>query len=189
MSRATIPVLAALILLSCGHPLIDAADREATVAWKDLTQAYRAEAAIAAAFAERLREAAPAEHVAVGTLTQAAEELSLAERVAPTDPEAVQDLERRHRIIEAQSKQVEHHRRKYPALGNDADFTGAARLLEETCRGTAAVLDRYNEAAIAYNRALRTFPESVINNMFLKRDTRAVLRLDRGQNARPARSP
>ncbi len=186
MKRKVLYLFAVSLLLfsSCSASRIAAEEETATQAWNDLLSSYRDEATAARAVVERLRVIAPAEHLVAATIEQAAREMEQGCRQAnPHDSRTVQTLDRWHRVLEVQHRSLAKRTYEYREMGEDAILSGTIRRFEEARETTAASRDRYHAAALAYNRALRTFPESVLNNMFLKKKSLVLLSSDRNTNS------
>jgi len=180
-----VAVFLGLVAAGCDHPRIDATNAAAEAAWKELAHAYLAEASAARDLAEQIKMYLPAEQIVARSLEEASKGLRDTdyEHLDTTSAAPFQNLDRWHRIVVAQARLLETYRQKYPLLSEEETFAAIIQRIGDACRDTDAAIERYREAAIAYNRALRTFPESVVNNMFLKRKPRAILRIDRGANA------
>ncbi len=177
-------VFSASLFSACAAPHIAEADETAERAWNDLLATYRTEATAARALVERLRVIVPAEHLVIATIEQTAREIMQGcQQADPRDGRAVQILDRWHRVLGAQRPSLARIVRDHREAAENADFANAIRNLDEAYEATTTARDRYRSAAIAYNRALRTFPESTVNNMLLKQQPRMLPPVDQNNAA------
>lgn len=188
MMRHWLLVFIMVVLCGCGREAIDAADRAVGEAVGVLGQHVTEQLAIARSFVA-IACAEPAEKENCRQLREAirtGQENDLAQADL-TDTATVDKVRRSIRSLDQQLDRMEPYAKKYPqpaAAGELPVQIERWKLLKQEIQ---SAMERYDQAARGYNRALRTFPESITNNMFLRLKSRIYLNND--QRSRNAAAP
>jgi len=173
--RRSFWLLTLVLLAGCGREGIDAADRAATAAWGELWDRAGERITLMRELTRDLCPTAPKEATSLcGAVERSIREEDAegkGERPAENDRDAVGRAGKRYREWGYHAESLR-SLRKGP-VGEDPVV---AALIDRVLAGNERALaarDRYNDAVLAYNRALATFPESVTNNLLLHLEPRA----------------
>jgi len=189
MVRSLCSVMLFFMFAACGREGIDAADREVGEAWGELATQMAGQRELARAFTTTICPRIAEEQESCRKLQEtvgAAPQNGVAQ-IDLTDAVAVEQVRRDLWSLEQQMIRIEQYPGKYPRLASDPDLPGYLERWSVRKEASRAAQDRYDQAARAYNRALRTFPESVTNNMFLRLKNKVYLNKD--QRARNVAAP
>ncbi len=182
-------LLIILTLCGCGREKIDAADRAALAAWEEFGRRIAGQAAALASFDGVVCDRIPEEKENCRPLREAVQAAGKIEFAGLdlTDKAVVEPVRRVLRSLDQQAARLAQYPKKYPQL--TADDAVAKRLegLKPAAEELRGASERYDAAVLIYNRALRTFPESVTNNMFLRLKSREYLNTDQRSRNTPAR--
>ncbi len=177
MARFLSSVFIAGMLCGCGRAGIDAAGAAADAAWGEFGGHLAEQVALLGSIEEPVCAAATGKEACVHLreAIKSAGAVDLA-KVDPTDRGAVEPARRYLRSLgQAAERLGQFAGKEQPSDAQPA--AGIARF-KQLAVETAAASERYDTAVLAYNRALRTFPESVTNNMFLRLKSREYLNSD-----------
>lgn len=187
--RSSLCLLTLVLLAGCGREGIDAADRAAVAAWGELWDRAGEQVALMRELSRDVCPAAPKEAASLcGAVERSLreEEEGKGERPVESDRDAVERAGKRYRGWQYHAESLRSLRK-----GPFGDDPAAAALIDriiDSNERVAAARDRYNDAVLAYNRALATFPESVTNNLLLRLEPRASFVENRQfRGAAPAR--
>lgn len=173
--RCALWLLTLVILAGCGRAGIDAADRAAVAAWGELWDRAGERVVLLRELSRDICPTASKEAMPVCTAVERSlreeEEAGKGERPAENDRDAAERAAKRYREWGYHAESLR-SLRKGPVGDDPAAAALIDRIIESDERATAA-RDRYNDAVLAYNRALATFPESVTNNLLLHLERRS----------------
>lgn len=178
MTRFLSLVLISVMLCGCGRAGIDAAGAAADAAWGDFGRHLAEQVELLGSIEAPVCAAATGKEACVHLreAIKSAGAVDLA-KIDPTDRGAVEPVRRYLRSLgQAAERLGQFAGKDQPSEAQPA--AGIARF-KRLALETAAASERYDTTVLAYNRALRTFPESVTNNMFLRLKSREYLNTDR----------
>ncbi|GEM_PF-1291045 len=166
-----------LLCFGCGREGIDAADLAATTAWNEFVSRIEAQEALAEPLFRSVSALLPQEATAVEELRTALKQAAAIDlrQIDLTDREALGRADRAHRDIRRRMARLTQALKQDPQAFAAIEIATIVGQVESAEKEVVAARERYGEAAMLYNRALRTFPESITNNMFLRLTSKAMI--------------
>ena len=178
MARYGLLLLLLFAFCGCGREKIDAAGAAVEAAWGEFGRGLTAPRDLLGSLEGPVCAAADGKE-ACAQLREAITTMAPVDlaRIDPTDRAAVEPVRRSLRSLGQAVERLDRFAGKEP-LPEGAPLSEIARFKRQV-EQTRADAERYDTAVLTYNRALRTFPESVTNNMFLRLKSREYLNTDR----------
>ena len=158
--RASLILVAAMMLGGCGYNTLQTQDEATTAAWSEVVNQYQRRADLIPNLVNTVKGfAAHEEKVLVGVTEARARATSI--QLTPemlNDPEAIKKFQAAQGDLSAALKSLLMVTENYPQLKSDQNFRDLQAQLEGTENRIAVARRRYIEAIERYNVLVRQFP-------------------------------
>ena len=166
--RASLILVAALMLGGCGYNTLQTQDEATTAAWSEVVNQYQRRADLIPNLVNTVKGfAAQEEKVLVGVTEARARATSI--QLTPellNDPEALKKYQAAQGDLSAALKSLLMVTENYPQLKSDQGFRDLQAQLEGTENRITVARNGYIEAVRSYNTTVRSFPSNLTAMMF-----------------------
>jgi LemA protein len=166
--RASLILVAALMLGGCGYNTLQTQDEAITAAWSEVVNQYQRRADLIPNLVNTVKGfAAQEEKVLVGVTEARARATSI--QLTPemlNDPEAIKKFQAAQGDLSAALKSLLMVTENYPQLKSDQNFRDLQAQLEGTENRIAVARNRYIATVQAFNGTVRQFPSNLTAMVF-----------------------
>jgi LemA protein len=166
--RASLILVAALMLGGCGYNTLQTQDEAITAAWSEVVNQYQRRADLIPNLVNTVKGfAAQEEKVLVGVTEARARATSI--QLTPellNDPEALKKYQAAQGDLSAALKSLLMVTENYPQLKSDQNFRDLQAQLEGTENRIAVARNRYIATVQAFNGTVRQFPSNLTAMVF-----------------------
>lgn len=166
--RASLILVAALMLGGCGYNTLQTEDEAITAAWSEVVNQYQRRADLIPNLVNTVKGfAAQEEKVLVGVTEARARATSI--QLTPellNDPEALKKYQAAQGDLSAALKSLLMVTENYPQLKSDQNFRDLQAQLEGTENRIAVARNRYIATVQAFNGTVRQFPSNLTAMVF-----------------------
>ena len=166
--RASLILVAALMLGGCGYNTLQTHDEATTAAWSEVVNQYQRRADLIPNLVNTVKGfAAQEEKVLVGVTEARARATSI--QLTPellNDPEALKKYQAAQGDLSAALKSLLMVTENYPQLKSDQNFRDLQAQLEGTENRIAVARNRYIATVQAFNGTVRQFPSNLTAMVF-----------------------
>ena len=166
--RASLILVAALMLGGCGYNTLQTQDEATKAAWSEVVNQYQRRADLIPNLVNTVKGfAAQEEKVLVGVTEARSRATSI--QLTPemlNDPEAVKKFQAAQGDLSAALKSLLMVTENYPQLKSDQNFRDLQAQLEGTENRIAVARNRYIAAVQEYNGTIRQFPSNLTAMLF-----------------------
>lgn len=166
--RATIPVLASMVLAGCGINSVPTAEETAKARWADVQNEYQRRSDLIPNLVATVKGYAAQESKVLIGVTEARARASQVQLSGDdlTDPAKVQNYANAQNGLSVALNQLRPLQEAYPDLKSNANFLALQTQLEGTENRITIARRDYNGAVQAYNTRIRTFPDALGAKIF-----------------------
>ena len=166
--RASLILVAAMMLGGCGYNTLQTQDEATTAAWSEVVNQYQRRADLIPNLVNTVKGfAAQEEKVLVGVTEARARATSI--QLTPemlNDPEAIKKFQAAQGDLSAALKSLLMVTENYPQLKSDQNFRDLQSQLEGTENRVTVARRDYIQAVQAFNTEIRTFPGVIWARLF-----------------------
>ena len=155
-------------LSGCGYNTLQSSDEQSKASWSEVVNQYQRRADLVPNLVNTVKGYAAHEQRVLTQVTQARAQVGAVNLTpeALNDPAALAKFQAAQSQLSSALSRLLVVSENYPQLKADAGFRDLQAQLEGTENRVAQSRREYNEFTTAFNRALRTFPRSLISGIF-----------------------
>lgn len=180
-------ILFAVSLSGCGYNTIQQNDEGVIAAWGDVEASYQRRADLIPNLVETVKAYAAHEQETLTAVTEARAnigKLQLGSDVL-NNPQAFAQFQQAQGGLTSALSRLLVVAEQYPDLKANQNFLDLQHQLEGTENRINVARVRYNEAVRIFNTSIRTFPNSLTNNLLLKLPRREPFKAEAGAEKAP----
>ncbi len=180
--------LALFSLTGCGYNTIQRNDEAVIAAWGNVEASYQRRSDLIPNLVETVKGYAAHEKDTLTAVTEARAKVGQMKLGADivNDPAALQQFEAAQGSLTSALSKLMVVVEKYPDLKANQNFLDLQHQLEGTENRINVARVRYNDAVQVFNTSIRTFPNSLTNNLLLKLPRREPFKAEAGAEKAPA---
>ncbi len=185
---ATLLVLLAVGLSGCGYNTILQNDEAVIAAWGDVEASYQRRADLIPNLVETVKGYASHEKETLIAVTEARAKVGTIKLGSDVinDPQAFANFQSAQGGLTSALSKLMVVMERYPELKADQGFRDLQHQLEGTENRINVARVRYNDSVRVFNTSIRTFPNSITNNIFHKLPRREPFKAEAGAEKAPA---
>lgn len=175
-------------LSGCGYNTIQQNDEQVIAAWGDVEAAYQRRADLIPNLVEVVKGYAAHEKDTLTAVTEARAKVGKVQIGADVinNPEAMAQFQAAQGGLTSALSRLMVVAEQYPDLKASQNFLDLQHQLEGTENRINVARVRFNDAVRVFNSSIRTFPNNLTNNFFLKLPRREPFKADEGAEKAPA---
>ncbi len=187
MLPALVALLSVMALSGCGYNSMQQQEEEVFGAWANLEAALQRRADLIPNLVETVKGAAQHEQSTLQAVVEARSKVGQIK----LSPDMLGNKQALSRFQAAQGELSSALSRlmvvveRYPDLKANQNYLGLQHQLEGTENRINVARQRYNDAVKAFNYAIRSFPNSLTNSVFLNLERKEFFEADPGAKAAP----
>lgn len=180
-------VMLATGLSGCGYNTIQQNDEQVIAAWGDVQAAYQRRADLIPNLVEVVKGYAAHEKDTLTAVTEARAKVGKVQIGADVinNPEAMAQFQAAQGGLTSALSRLMVVAEQYPDLKASQNFLDLQHQLEGTENRINVARVRFNDAVRVFNSSIRTFPNNLTNNFFLKLPRREPFKADEGAEKAP----
>lgn len=185
---ATLVVLLAVGLSGCGYNTILQNDEAVIAAWGDVEASYQRRADLIPNLVETVKGYASHEKETLIAVTEARAKVGTIKLGSDVinDPQAFANFQSAQGGLTSALSKLMVVMERYPELKADQGFRDLQHQLEGTENRINVARVRYNDSVRVFNTSIRTFPNSITNNLIHKLPRREPFKAEEGAEKAPA---
>lgn len=174
-------------LSGCGYNTIQQNDEAVLAAWGNVEAAYQRRTDLIPNLVEVVKGYAAHEKETLVEVTEARAKVGKVQIGAEVinNPEAMQQFQAAQGGLSSALSRLMVVVERYPDLKANQNFLDLQHQLEGTENRINVARTRFNEAVMVFNTSIRTFPNNLTNNFFLKLPRRESFKADAGAEKAP----
>jgi LemA protein len=175
-------------LTGCGYNTIQRNDEAVIAAWGDVEASYQRRADLIPNLVETVKAYAAHEKDTLTAVTEARSKVSQMKLGSDVlnNPQAMGQFQAAQGGLSSALSRLMVVVERYPDLKANQNFLDLQHQLEGTENRINVARVRYNDAVKIFNTSIRTFPNNLTNNFFLKLPRREPFKADAGAEKAPA---